>query len=181
MTSSLATIPTSRDLSYTIRYADDLPSAAFDPRVTVVADLDEYTCGACAVCWDEPGTMRITYSYTERGFVQPVDVCDRACADEKLRELLSRAMFGSAVYALTLHIPCDDEPAAHLADVACEGQPGCTAPVSYTVTFSTRTHEARRECACREHLGALVDYALKFGDAFTAPTVSATTRELMAA
>jgi hypothetical protein len=114
------------------RYTDDLPRAAHDPRVTVVADLDEFTCGGCAVCWDQPGEARITYRYTERGSVQAVDVCDRACADEKLRELLDRAMFGTRAYDITLHVRPDEPPdeLSHLASTRCEGLPGCTAAVA---------------------------------------------------
>jgi hypothetical protein len=180
----------SRDLSSLVRWADDLPSVASDPRITVVCDLDAYTVGCCGNCWgrdETPAEWRIEYAVTEGGSVQHVDVCGSWCAQEKLTELLERAWYSQRVHNVTLRLPLEwaADEAAHLADVACEGQPGCTNPVSYTVTFSTRTHEARRECACAAHLSFLVDYAIKFGDNYTLPTVqaalSATTGERRAA
>jgi hypothetical protein len=176
---SIASFAPVRDLSTVVRWVDDLPKAAHDSRVTVRTDLDAYTVGCCGACWgreETPANWRIEYSITDHGTVQHVDVCGVWCAQEKLTELLERAWYSHRVYGLTLRLPAEFAPEsdelANLAEVRCEGLPGCDAPVCYVVEFADRTHKARRECACGSHLPGLIDYAERFGDGFTPCTVS---------
>ena len=63
------------------------------------------------------------------------------------------------------------EELINIVDCYCEGRPGCDANVSYTVAWSTRTGAGRREVTCRDHLADLIDYAEKFGDHWTGPSV----------
>lgn len=167
-------IRTASDLDSLVRWSDDLPPAAFDPRVAIRTDLDEYTVGCCGNCWgreETPAEWRIEYAVSEGGSVQHVDVCGRFCAQEKLTELLERAWYSKRVHGLTLRLPVEFAPESDEL-TRCEGLPGCTAAVAYVVEFESRSHHARRACGCVRHLEILVSYALRFGDRYTVPTVS---------
>lgn len=176
MTTSIAP---RRDLCTISRWSDQLPPAAHDSRVTVLADLDAWTAGCCALCLLEvPGEVRITFRYQVGGTPYPIDVCGARCAETQLRELLERGLYARPALDITVHLPSDlpPLPVAHqelvnIVDCECEGRPGCDAPVSYAVTWSTRNGTARRETCCRAHLPELVDYAEKFGDRWTGPSV----------
>jgi len=177
-----------RDLSNATPFTDDLPPVARDSRVTVLVDLDAYTVGACGECdaEDVPAQWRVTYRKTEGGSVFFTDVCGRWCADRVIRDLLDLGLYARRVYDVTLHLPAEfrhDDELSHLASTRCEGLPGCDQAVAYVVEFESRGHAARRECACRDHVLELVDYAEKFGR-FTPVTVQplpVTTREQVAA
>lgn len=177
MTTSIAPRREICDLSNVTPFTDDLPPVARDSRVTVLVDLDAYAVGACGECdaEDVPAQWRVTYRKSEGGSVFFTDVCGRWCADRVIRDLLDLGLYARRVYDVTLHLPAEfrhNDELSHLASTRCEGLPGCTAAVAYVVEFESRSHHARRECACVRHLELLVSYALRFGDRYTVPTVS---------
>lgn len=116
---SIASLALARDLSAITRWSDELPRAASDPRVTVLTDLDAYTCGACAVCWTEtPAVYRISFRYTHGGTPYPIDVCGRSCAQQQLSELLERGLYMKPAVDITLILPVEFAPVSVESRVA---------------------------------------------------------------
>lgn len=88
-----------------IRWAEELPDLAFDPRVTRVCDLGYYTPGPCSECpeldGEQPGQWHITCR--QRGVVNHMDVCGSWCTQDALTHLLSDLTFPAT--DIRLHLP----------------------------------------------------------------------------
>jgi hypothetical protein len=96
----------------TVRWPADLPLAAFEPRVTVLADLTEVLdqCGECPeLDGPLPALWLISYRRSADGPVYRTPVCGSLCADQHLDELLA---VGAHTYRrpaldIALHLPTE--------------------------------------------------------------------------
>lgn len=175
-------LPTAARQSTLVRWPNDLPPAALDPRrVTIRCDLDEMSLGLCGECEDDTyAAWRLTYRRSPDGPDRTIDVCGDFCLADTLRWVLGPTCNGHDV---TLILPRQWAPLpANLADLAgllplpCDQSTSdhrpCTTLARYVVAWTDLAHHGRRELTCTEHLAGLVDYADEHGDHWAGPSVN---------